>query len=279
MQRIITKAVIPFFLLITPFLLPVYHFTFDISTLLTVVSLIFAILIGFFIATATTNYLRLQSLIADEDSALIGIFNLAKAIQSTSVAKMREVIDQYVIAALDFELVDYVGKTEKQFSSVLFAIDELSPRNAKGMELIGNIYDKRSEVVRARQEIAFVARRIVTRLHWVVLFFLAALLIFLLFALRDGNLLFSAVTGILAVATYLILLLLYEVDGNIFLEEQLAYENSQQIFEAIGTLRYYPDYALQNKHILAPAGDYRVGIFKDYPRSLEKEIKTILQSS
>ena len=279
MNKIIIKIIVPFLLLTASFLLPVYHFTFDIPTLLTVVSLIFAILVGFFIATATTNYLRLQSLVVDEDSTLISIFNLTKIVQPSAISKMQEVIDRYAISALDFELVDYIRKTQKEFGEVLSTIDELSPQDEKGLELFGNIHDNRGEIVRARQEIALVAKRVVTPLHWMVLIFLAILLIFLLLALRDGHWLASLITSVLSLATYLVLVLLYEVDSNIFLEELLAYENSQQIFRAIGTMKYFPHHALKNQRIKAPEEDYRVGIFKDYPHSLEKEIKIIHKNS
>jgi len=276
---LITKIIIPFLLVTAPFFLSVYHFTFDIPTLLTVVSLIFAILVGFFIATATTNYLRLQSLIVDEDSTLISIFHLTKIIQPSAISKMREVIDRYAISALDFELFDYVHKTQKEFGEVLSTIDELSPQDEKGLELLGNIHDNRGEIVRARQEIAMVSKRVVTPLHWMVLIFLAVLLIFLLLALRDGHWVSSFITSILSLATYLVLVLLYEVDSNVFLEELLAYENSQQIFRAIGTMKYFPHHALKNQRIKAPEEDYRVGVFKDYPHSLEKEIKIIRKTS
>ncbi|MFH1099102.1 MAG: hypothetical protein V1723_04345 [Candidatus Uhrbacteria bacterium] len=279
MNKFIIKVIVPLLVLTASFLLPAYHPTFDIPTLLTIVSLIFAILVGFFIAAATTNYLRLQSLVVDEDSTLINIFNLTKTIQPSAISKMQEAIDRYAISALDFELADYVHKTQKEFDEVLSTIDGLSPQDEKGLELFGNIHNNRSGIVRARQEIALVAKRVVTPLHWIVLIFLAILLIFLLWALRDGRWLSSLITSALSLAAYLILILLYEVDSNKFLERLLAYENSQQIFRAIGTMKYFPHHALKNQRIKAPKEDYRVGIFKDYPHSLEKEIKIIRKNS
>jgi len=274
-NKILVKLLIPGIIFLASFLLPVYNFVFDIPTLLTVISLIFAILVGFFIATATTNYLRLQSLVVEEDSTLMGIYNLSKIIKPASTLKMKETIDRYATAALDFELFEYVQKTQDKFNDVLLCIDEVTPQDPKGFELFGNLHDNRNSLVRTRQEIAMVAKRIVTPLHWTVLIILAVLLVFLLLGLRDGFWIVSLITGILSLATYLVLVLLYEVDSNIFLEELLAYENSQQIFQAIGTPKYFPEQALLEKRIKAPKEDYRVGIYKDYPNSLEKEIKLI----
>ncbi|GEM_PF-854975 len=278
-RKFVLEIGIPIVLLAIPFFLPLYYFTFDISTLLTVVSLIFAILIGFFIATATTNYLRLQSLIADEDSSLISIFDLSKIVQLSEVPKMKEIIDRYATAALDFELTEYVEKTQKEFRDLLSSIDTLSPQDEKGLELFGNLHDKKSQLVRIRQEITFVARRIVTLRHWIILVLLAILLISLLFSIRDGHWFLSSIVGSLSVATYLVLVLLHEVDSNVFLEEKLAYENTQQIFLALGTMKYIPHHAFQNKRVKEPEEDYRVGEFKDYPNSLEREIKVIRKSS
>lgn len=278
-RKIVLEIVMPLALLAAPFLLPIFHFAFDISTLLTVISLIFAILVGFFIATATTNYLRLQSLIADEDSALINIFNLSKIIQSSEVPRMKEAIDHYATAALDFELTEYVYKTQKEFYDLLSTLDSISPQDEKGLVLLENMHNGRDRLVRTRQEITLAARRIITWRHWIILILLAILLVVLLLSIRDGRWFFSLITGILSLATYFILTLLYEVDSNVFLEEQLAYENTQQIFQAIGTMKYIPHRAFQDKRVKEPKEDYRVGIFKDYPKSLEKEIKVIHKNS
>ncbi len=274
-RKFVLQIIVPVTLLVLPIFLPAYNSTFDVSILLTAVSLVFAILVGFFIAAATTNYLRLQSLIADEDSALMSIFRLGKMVQPSITAKLRRLIDDYATFALDFELGEYVDKTKIQFDALISFLDGLSPKGAKGMELLGNLQDKKDLMIRTRQEITLVARKVVTGLHWTVLVSLDVLLVFLLLSLRDGGIVLSLITGILSASLYLVLVLLHEIDSNVFLEEMLAYQDTQMVFETIGTMKYLPGIALKNKRVAKPRGDYRLGILKGGSDLAEREIKVI----
>ncbi len=128
-------------LLLAPFILPVFHFTFDISLTLTVVSLLFAIFAGFFISTTTTNYLRLQSLISNANSDLIKMFRLSKLIQPSSAEKIANLIDQYMIAILDFSFLDWIPNTQKEFNKLTETIEEISPVDDKGLALFPYLHE------------------------------------------------------------------------------------------------------------------------------------------
>jgi len=69
--------------------------------------------------------------------------------------------------------------------------------------------------------------------------------------------------------------LVYEIDSNIFLSKQLEYNDPQQVFEGIGRMNYYPKSAIDKGDAKPKTDTYRIGIYKDYPNSLEKEIKII----
>ncbi len=267
--------VMPIALFASAFVLPLYTANFDISNLLTVVSLLFAILLGFFIATATANYLNFQNNLGTEGASLIMLFNFGRLVQPKAEKKLAEAIDQYVIATLDFSLSEYVPKTEQEFTALLEVVDALKPRNDAAMVALDHLHEEKSNLMRSRSAIALTAPRVTGSVHWVVIALLAAALAFLLFELRTGGLVLNIVSGILAAVLYLTLLVLYEVDGNKFLEEQLAYSDVQGIFRSIGKPIYYPEVAIANNIVRTPAATYRVGIYTDYPRSTAKVIKTV----
>lgn len=275
MKKAIINFAAPLIIIISPFFIPLFSVSFDIDTILTVVSLIFAILVGFFIATATTNYLKLQTLISNEDSCLISIFNLTEVIQPSAVSKMREAIDYYSTRTLDFYISEYINKTQKEFKEILALIDNLSPQDEKGMELLSNLYEKRDEFLKSRQETNLASQKIVMPSHWIILIFLSLLIVGLIFAMRDGSIIFSIIASMLSVAIYLIMVLLYRIDTNAFLEEQLAFQNSQIIFSELGTLKYFPIDAIKNKIVKRPSEDFRVGIYKGAWGESEREIKII----
>lgn len=53
------------------FILPLFEIGDNLSSLVSATSTVFAIVAGFFIADAMSNYLRLQTLIAEENAALM----------------------------------------------------------------------------------------------------------------------------------------------------------------------------------------------------------------
>jgi hypothetical protein len=54
----------------------------------------------------------------------------------------------------------------------------------------------------------------------------------------------------------------------------LAYENSQQVFSAIGKPKYYPAAAIKTGRV-KPVGKFRIGVYVNYPESMDKKIKII----
>ncbi len=260
---------------IAPFFVPRPEVLFDLSTVTGVISLLFTILIGFFIATATTNYLRLQTLLAQENSSLISLCEIGSLIQPSAKRRLVDAVDLYAITALNFELVDYVEKTIPAFAKLNKVLNQIRPSSGFGESLVQNFYDVKMQLACTRQEIPLTARRIVTWVHWIVLILLATLLIGLMYLLRDGSFLSSLVVGCLTVACYLTLRLLYQIDGNLFSEEKMTFLNSQIIFVSIGKLNYFPAYTIKQRRVSRLVPPYRTGVFKNPAEPLPAEIKIV----
>lgn len=261
--------------LLVSILLPPFSLSLDIAVYLTVVALLFTILVGFFIATATSNYLRLQSLIAEEDGSLITLYNLTKLIQPEATDHITRAIDRYMIAALNFEVTDYIDETQQPFDQLTEAVNNLQPKDATVVVLLSNLQSEVGQLFSLRQEVALTSRRIVGKGHWTILILLALLLNTLILGLRGEDLMSHFLTAVLMVATYLILLLVYEVDSNRFWEEKLSYENSERVFDTMKLLRYYPQEAFKKKRVKEPQVNYRLGILTNPTNPLTRQIKVI----
>lgn len=279
MQKIFKSSLSVMFqvvLFLSAISLPIFKFSFDISNMLTVVSLLFAILIGFFIAAATSNYLRLQTLISDEDASLISIFDLVKIIQPSARKKFASLIDKYMIAALDYDQLDYFMETSAEFDNLLNAIGKIVPLNGKGIALLQNLHNIKSNIVSIRQEALILIKRAITGRHWFILISLASILSVILLGLRDGSVLVSLLIGLTLIALYQTLNLLHKIDSNAFLADKLAYEVPQKVFQAIGQAKYYPETALNDELKKTLKNEnYRVGIYDDFSKSMKKKIKII----
>ncbi len=277
-KKSLLNYILPIIIVIVIFSVPLFSVSFDINTILTVISLIFAILVGFFVAASTTNYLNLQTFISEEDGSLINLYNLVKIVQPGALNTVREKIDYYVTKTLDFSIKDYVSKTQKEFKDIQKEIDNISPNDERGIALIPTLHDEKNILFKSRQKISLAAQNIVMASHWIILILLAALIVGLILSIRDGEILTNIIVAVLALSIYYILLLLYKIDSNIFLEELLAFQNSQIIFSELETLKYFPLEGVNNKKVRRLKEDYRVGIYKGIPGESEREIRIIERS-
>ena len=274
------KAFAPFLFQIAIFamalFLPFFSLQFDANTILTSVALLFTILIGFFIAAATSNYLRLQSLISSEDAQLITIFEIVTAVQPSAQKEIAELIDKYMIAILDFDLLGYTSSTMKEFNALSTAISKVQPSSDLGMALMQNLYNARSSLTSIRQESLVSFKKTVSMYHWFILISLAIVIAFILIGLRE-DLVSSCIIGLSLIALYQALNLLYKIDSCTFLAIRLGYENPQEVFLAIGRPKYYPEHAISRKKIkkvLENETIYRVGFYEDFPKTYNKKIRT-----
>lgn len=276
-KNIFIKFVIPIILLCISLFLPLCNHAFDLQNLLNIVSLLFVIILGFFIAAATSNYLNFQSLLAEEDGALISLCNIVKLTEPSSKDKITKLIDQYVINTLDYKLGEYIDYTQKDYDQIIKMVDEIKidQKNPESSALFPYMHEVKANLFKVRGNIALSAKRVVHGIHWTILILLSLIIEFLLLSIRNGSFSISAITGIITIILYLTLILLYEIDNNVFLEKQLAFQNPQRLFQAIGELPYYPEIAIKKHLIKKPTGKYRIGIYKDYPKSFDKTIEII----
>jgi hypothetical protein len=258
------------------FALPRFNLEFDVPTVLTSISLLFAILIGFFIAAATSNYLNLQSAISKEDSCLISIYELVKIIVPSASKKISKSIDNYMIAALDYDLLDYAANTVSEFKALTNEIDNICITDKTNHVLIQNLQIAKGDLVSYRMASILATQKIVSQKHWIILIALSTLIAIMLLSLRNGGFLGSLLIGMTIFAIYETLLLLYEIDSNSFLADKIGYDiEPQSVFRAIGAISYYPECALKIIDKKKLGSKYRVGVYTNYPASFEKKIRLI----
>ncbi len=263
-------------IIIAAFTLPTFRFSFDVSLILTVVSLLFAILVGFFLAGTTSNFLRFQTLIADENATLIAVYGYVTLISPEHAAKVANAIDDYLISSLDYEHLTYAQNVQAEFTKIIATINTINPTNDTGMALFPYMHTAKMHLYGLSQETSLTAKRIVSASHWVVVLSLAFLMDIIMFGLRDGTMVTSILISILIMAIFLTLKLLDELDSNRFLTRQLSYQNPQSVFDAIGKLRYYPETSLRSQRVLVGADKkYRLGVYSNFPHSLEKRIRVV----
>ncbi|KKW36644.1 MAG: hypothetical protein UY81_C0019G0005 [Candidatus Giovannonibacteria bacterium GW2011_GWA2_53_7] len=259
------------------YLAPLFVFSFDAPTILTMISLLFTIFVGFFFAAATSNYLRLQTLISTEDATLISLYNLSRQIDPQKTKAVAQAIDEYMIAVLDYPILTYAPFVRREMAAVVDAVDRITCTEAQDVAILQILQQTKISLFSLNSEAAITTKRVVSPSHWVIIFLLAGSIIFLLFGLRDGGIVSSLLLASITTVILLILRLLNDVDNNVFLGKQLAFKSPQTVFEFIGKRPYVPEVAFFLNPSLSLETPYRVGVYKNPGKSYQKRIKIVQQ--
>lgn len=256
-----------------PFLWPKFSLGFDGNITLTVVSILFTILVGSFIAGATTNYFRLQQLISQFNAALVSLYGLARLVSPTKAPALAETIDHYMIASLDYDLLEFASRTEAEFTAVVDHVDRFRPEPGISESLFSSMHGEKTKLFELHQEMLLAVQTVVGPRHWFVLITLGVLIGYLVMALRHDDILSGFIAGILMVSCFQVLKLLHDIDTNLFLAKRLAFQNPQQVFRGIGRLPYYPQYAIDRGNVASFPAAYRVGSHR--PGEKTHRIRTV----
>lgn len=263
-RALLVWVVVPLSILLAVFALPKFTVPFDASLLLTVTSLIYGVIMAFFIATATSNHLNLNSQLAEANSLLTSIYSFVRLLDTRRGKKIADLIDQYLMSTLQYDLLDHAKYTEQKFYEIIREIDVVDIKNgdSKASALFQNLQTAKADLFKKRQMIVQLAPRVITLTHWMVIFLLNGVIVSLLFSFRTGDAISNVFFGVIIISFYFLLMVLRQVDSNELLERQLAYEDAQVVFKSIGKLRFYPLTALENNIAHIPKETYRVGYLK-----------------
>jgi hypothetical protein len=264
------SAVVFIFLL---FIIPRSFISADLgNTILTVVAFLFGIIAGFYIVVTTTDYNNMKNILALETAGWISLYRNIAVYNKKMAGKLAKLLDQYIIRAFDFEIIDYARSTPDEFENINKLIEVL-PVNDKTSTIYPKIRDNLDQIITARQQLAVLGTKSLSYFQWTVLYFLAIIFIISLYGLRTGELFFDIVTVIISSSIILVLLLIRDLDLYIWNEQTFSYDIFENVFKVIGSLPYYPIESITSGDVHPAHKKYRVGTYIDYPRSNLRKIK------
>lgn len=251
-------------------------FDFDMSKILSASTTLFSILMGFFIASAMSNFLRLKTLICSETGGLFSLYKFAQLIDKSLGEQVKEAIDNYVIRSFDWELKDYVENTNKEFEMIYDVLNKKNsfPDNEKENLALDFLMSDLGSLPSIRNEISMVAKSTLNSLYWILLITLAFLTIF---AVLMGTQ-FTFISILLAVSissTILFsLFLLDEIDSNRLNENDIAFRIYNQLLISLGNYPYYLESDINARRVSVDRSKpYR--LCRDLVQTSEKSIEII----
>jgi len=244
---------------IVAYLVPIRQASPEVPNVLAATAIFYSILIGFYIASAMTNLSRLKTLVATETGALIAIYHIVKLSLPERIKQVREAIDRYIIKRFDYEISDYTEPTTEEFYAIFDCLKGAKGKSDGEAAAINYVAESMYYVAQARRETSIVGAKIVNGVSSTLLYILSGIIIVSLFVLRTPGFESSLVAVFLSTAAVLMLLILHDVDGNRFGEEQYAIDTYQDVLRAIGKEEYYSSHILKGFRYQPKTRHYRTG--------------------
>lgn len=248
-------TIIIFFIL--AFIIPSGEVNEMVGTILGVVGLLFAIIVGFFINDLWSRYQIVRENVAVEVSGLQTYYLFVKIMahfpgHEKWAEKQREFIDAYVQKFFEVEWHNY-GEIDPYFNRIIESlknIGELKTNNET--ETYTNMLPLLNEITTAREKLFIYGKDRLSKLEWSVIYFLAAILVFSIFFINTHELFSIFLVGMLSSAITILLFILHDLNSLSYGEESVSFEPYETIFDVIEKPRFYRKQDIRNGRVKLP---------------------------
>ena len=158
-----------------------------ISTVFGATTFIFGILSAFYISTSFSRYNDIVSALQNENSTLLYIYYTAKVFDKKRLTKLRDLIDSYLIAELDYFLKDF-HESENKFAELYDFINSIKPKNKAEESARDNMLNEINESLKSRKQVESLVTASMSPLEWITLISLLAIVLVSMFLLNTNTL-------------------------------------------------------------------------------------------
>lgn len=235
-----------------------------IGTILGVVGLLFAIVVGFFINDLWSRYQTIRENVAIEVSGLQTYYQFVKVLGKAShdhkewQEKQRELIDGYIKEFFNVEWYDY-SKVDPHFNKIVESMEDVGElKTDKEVEIFSNLIPMLNEITTARAKLFMYGKDRLSSSEWFVVYFLAIILLFSIFFINSHDLFSIFLVGMLSSSVIALLFILHDLNDLNYGEETISFESYETIFDTIDKPRYYRKEDVASGRVSLPANkDYR----------------------
>lgn len=245
----------------------------EVENILTISTFLFAILAGFFISRLSTRFNEIRKLVGEEDALFLSFYKTSQIYGKDFTNKIRELIDKYYVVCYDGIVGFQYKPTVKYFLQMWDELLKLKKyrKESSYQTLLDNLNDL--EKTRNLSSVTYEEK--LGAGQWIILIFLAGIILFSIFYLKTDALYSRVITVLLSTVLVLVLLIARDLQNLMLGGKPLLEESGQEVFEFIGKPRYYNQFLLKKGRSTIPKNVkvYRLGMHK--PGADKFEIKLV----
>ena len=210
-----------------------------IKDLLSAATFLFGIFAAFSISNSHTRMNTIHELLKLEDARVLMIFNLAKIFSPDVQEKTAELLDEYVIAQIDYELSDF-KYSYKPFGNLFQFILQINPDNEQEKQAYSHLLRILTESLEDRKKFEALVRQKLTLIEWIIILLLQGMIVLFMFLLNNGSLLYFSAMLLMTCTLGFFILLVRDLNNLRWGEQNWIWKSLETLFIEIGKLPYFP---------------------------------------
>ncbi len=233
------------------------------STLLSVTSFVFGFYISNLISQGRKKHSNVVEALREEGGDIKAIYyNIGGTFPKHATDKVRDTIDRYLIASMDYKIGDY-SYSGVEFRELFEYMLSIEPENKKQEAALGQAIGILSGITKDRNRIETLVKERVSHFEWLTACSLLALVLFFVFNLNNGQWLSIIITSLIATTLTMLLVIIQSLDSLRWKEDKWFWEPLTEMFLSLDLVPYYPRILLDEGRVQWPA-DQPVRL-ADYP--------------
>lgn len=203
----------------------------NVDKILSIATFLFAIDLGFSTANRKSRLDSIRSLLRKNDGTILEIYEMSKNINKKVNDKIRGLLDELLIAQIDYKLVDF-EKTEPQLIKLVEYIDTIDAKDDPG-EYKARLIDKGQELIDTQKQLVYWLKDKMMLFEWISLLIFAAIMIYCVFAISNGSLLTTIVLPMAGTAMVLLLYVVRDIDNLSWQEGAWIWNRLIELFKEL----------------------------------------------
>ncbi len=240
-KYILLSAIIISFL--TAFLIPELSSDSKIGDLVSFVGILFAILVGFFIAHLYSRYQAIRNNAAIDASSLGTFYFFAKILSNETgdskwLIEVEDRIEDYIHFFMPLIWEKY-SETEKYFTDLCMTLDKVNYSSNKAGKIYNNLINLANDHSTAREKLVMFGKDKLSIGGWLTITFLGILLFISILFVKDNSIMSILFTGGIFSAISVLFIVIRDLNNLNFGESSVAIESYERVLDSIGRDRYY----------------------------------------
>lgn len=250
----------------------------QVNALLSVASFFFGIFVSFSITNSHGRFSKIIDNLKDEEASLLFCFYCSKAFGEEINTKVRNLVDTYLMAQIDYRLSDY-DKSSGKLEDIIKFVLTLQPQTKAQEDAFSKMTDLLKDVVVKRKQTEVAISQPLSQMEWGTILVLLPVIIGSIYYINVGTVLSILTSILLIIVALLLVYTLIDIDGLHWNEQKLIWKSLADTFMKLGLLPYFPGEPVLGGQVdlsLLPVGQrIRVALYTHSYPDMTKEIKIL----